>query len=146
MCHTPSLTTAKTTIAALSNKPVNLYSDLALHHMGPTLADNVIQGAAGADEFRTAPLWGIGQRVYFLHDGRTNDLLQAIQLHASGGGVRPAVTTADATFSADASFGRWPGGGGTTTFAPSEANRVIAAFNSLGAGSQQDILNFLRSL
>jgi hypothetical protein len=55
-----------------------------MNHMGPTLADNVIQGAAGPDEFRTAPLWGIGQRVFFLHDGRTNDLLQAIQLHASG--------------------------------------------------------------
>src|SRR5262249_46920181 len=41
MCHTPSLTTATTTIAAFSNKTVNLYSDMALHHMGPTLADNV---------------------------------------------------------------------------------------------------------
>jgi len=146
MCHTPSMKTSTTTVAALSNKTVNLYSDLALHHMGPTLADNIIQEAAGPDEFRTAPLWGIGQRVFFLHDGRTKDLLQAIQLHASGGGVRTnTVATVDATadFSADVTANR---GGQWTNFAPSEANRVIANFNALSAASQQDVLNFLRSL
>ena len=36
-------------------------------------------GSAGPDEFRAAPLWGLGQRLFFLHDGRTNDLLQAIE-------------------------------------------------------------------
>jgi CxxC motif-containing protein (DUF1111 family) len=144
MCHTPSLKTGNTTVAALANKTVNLYSDLALHHMGPTLADNIIQEAAGPDEFRTAPLWGIGQRVYFLHDGRTNDLLQAIQLHASGGGIRNNnVVTVDATASADFTANR---GGPWSNFAPSEANRVIANFNALSAASQQDVLNFLRSL
>jgi CxxC motif-containing protein (DUF1111 family) len=138
MCHTPSLTTSNTTVVALANKTVNLYSDLALHHMGPVLADNIIQGAAGPDEFRTAPLWGIGQRVYFLHDGRTNDLLQAIQLHASGGGGRPNnVATIDAATNR---------GGMGTNFQPSEANRVIAGFNNLSPASQQDVLNFLRSL
>jgi CxxC motif-containing protein (DUF1111 family) len=138
MCHTPLLTTSNTTVAALANKTVNLYSDLALHHMGPTLADNIIQGAAGPDEFRTAPLWGIGQRVYFLHDGRTNDLLQAIQLHASGGGVRTnSVATVDAAANR---------GGSAANFQPSEANRVIANFNNLSNVSQQDVLNFLRSL
>src|SRR5712675_2327076 len=123
MCHTPSLTTATTAkIAALSNQKVNLFSDLAVHHMGPTLADNVIQGAAGPDEFRTAPLWGVGQRVFFLHDGRTSDLAQAIQLHASGGGGRNtngAVADTNAT-------ANWGGSGGSTA---SEANRVIANFN-----------------
>jgi len=138
MCHTPSMKTGNTTVTALANKTVNLYSDLALHHMGPTLADNIIQEAAGPDEFRTAPLWGIGQRVYFLHDGRTNDLLQAIQLHASGGGVRTnSVATVDATTNR---------GGGGANFQPSEANRVIAGFNNLSSATQQDILNFLRSL
>ena len=43
------------------------------------------------DEFRTAPLWGLGQRVFFLHDGRTNNLLTAIQAHRSNGnGTYPA--------------------------------------------------------
>ena len=46
------------------------------------LADNIIQGPAGPDEFRTVPLWGVGKRIFFLHDGRTNDLLQAILAHA----------------------------------------------------------------
>ena len=46
--------------------------------MGTGLADNIIQGAAGSAEFRTAPLWGLGPRVFFLHDGRTSDLLTAI--------------------------------------------------------------------
>jgi CxxC motif-containing protein (DUF1111 family) len=53
--------------------------------MGTGLADNVSQGTAGGDQFRTAPLWGLGQRIYFLHDGRTADLLAAIQAHQSDG-------------------------------------------------------------
>ena len=69
--------------AALSNKPVNLFSDLLVHHMGKGLADGVTQGSAGPDEFRTAPLWGVGQRVFFLHDGRTTNLLEAIRAHKS---------------------------------------------------------------
>ena len=85
LCHTPRMTTGNTTSAALANKPVDLYSDLALHHMGSGLADGVSQGLAGGDEFRTAPLWGMGQRVYFLHDGRTTDLVSAIQAHSSDG-------------------------------------------------------------
>jgi CxxC motif-containing protein (DUF1111 family) len=139
MCHTPSLTTANTTVKALAAKPANLYSDLALHHMGQTLADNVMQEAAGPDEFRTAPLWGIGQRVFFLHDGRTKDLQQAILLHASGGGRNNAnAVSADAT-------ANWRGPTGTTT-TPSEANAVVSAYSALNDASKQDLLNFLRSL
>jgi CxxC motif-containing protein (DUF1111 family) len=90
-CHTPSFTTGsaiatgsgKSPSAALSNQPVNLWSDLLVHHMGKDLADGITQGSAGPDEFRTAPLWGVGQRIYFLHDGRTSDLLKAIQAHRS---------------------------------------------------------------
>ena len=85
LCHTPALTTGKSTSAALSNVTANLYSDLALHNMGQGLADNISQGIAQGNEFRTAPLWGVGQRIFFLHDGRTNDLLQAIQDHSSQG-------------------------------------------------------------
>ena len=139
LCHTPALKTANTTIKALASQPVNLYSDLALHHMGPGLADNVMQGNAGPDEFRTAPLWGVGQRVFFLHDGRTKDLLQAIQLHASGGSTRAAVAGAAATTDAASTSGWFN--------APaSEANAVVAAFNKLNDGARQDLVNFLRSL
>ena len=91
-CHTPSLSTGKvasgsatTPSAALSNQTVNLFSDLLLHHMGKGLADGITQGSAGADEFRSAPLWGLGQRVFFLHDGRTTNLVEAIEAHSSPG-------------------------------------------------------------
>jgi len=91
LCHTPSLTTGVSSTAALSGKQANLFSDLLVHHMGTGLADDIVQGAAGPDEFRTAPLWGLGQRIFFLHDGRTSDLLQAISAHSSSGSEANAV-------------------------------------------------------
>src|SRR5580700_5534025 len=92
-CHTPSFTTGTTIAsgsatspsAALSNQTANLFSDLLVHHMGKGLADGITQGGAGPDEFRTAPLWGVGQRVFFLHDGRTSNLVEAIRAHQSRG-------------------------------------------------------------
>jgi CxxC motif-containing protein (DUF1111 family) len=119
LCHTPTLTTGNATVGALNNQPVNLYSDLALHNMGPGLADGISQGAAAGDEFRTAPLWGLGQRLFFLHDGRATDLLAAIGAHRSNG---------------------------NSQYRPSEANGVVAAFNALPPNAKQDVLNFLRSL
>ncbi|HKA63077.1 MAG TPA: di-heme oxidoredictase family protein [Methylomirabilota bacterium] len=119
LCHTPTMRTGNSAVAALRNQPVNLYSDLLLHGMGPGLADDIPQVQAGPDEFRTAPLWGLGQRLFFLHDGRTNDLLEAIQAHASAGNAR---------------------------FRASEANGVVAAYNRLSEQQKQDVLNFLRSL
>jgi CxxC motif-containing protein (DUF1111 family) len=81
-CHTPSLTTAPSSFdPALSGVTFHPYSDFAIHHMGAPLADGITQGSAGGDQFRTAPLWGLGQRQFFLHDGRTNDLTAAIAAH-----------------------------------------------------------------
>jgi CxxC motif-containing protein (DUF1111 family) len=118
LCHTPALQTANSAFTpGLSNQTANLYSDLLVHNMGAGLADQVSQGVAGPNDFRTAPLWGVGQRVFFLHDGRATPanggLLQAIGDHASQG---------------------------------SEANGVITIFNSLSDSQKQDLLNFLRSL
>ena len=118
-CHTPSLTTGPSPVAALSNKTVPLYSDLLVHHMGWRLADNVSQGGAAGDEFRSAPLWGLGQRIFLLHDGRMTDLEQAIRAHAS-----EAL--------------------GTTV--ASEANTVVQNFINLSDAQKQDMFNFLRSL
>src|ERR1700680_640450 len=92
-CHTPSFTTGKMIASgsstspstALSNQTANLYSDLLVHHMGKGLADGITQGGAGPDESRTAPLWGVGQQVFFLHDGRTTNLVDAIRDHRSKG-------------------------------------------------------------
>jgi CxxC motif-containing protein (DUF1111 family) len=107
-----------------TNVTYHPYSDFAVHHMGTGLSDRVSQGNAGPDEFRSAPLWGAGQRIFFLHDGRAgppvpghtgepDGILKAILEHQSPG---------------------------------SEANTVIGKFNSLSAGQKQDILNFLRAL
>jgi CxxC motif-containing protein (DUF1111 family) len=82
-CHTPVLTTGKSSHPVLSEQQVALYSDLLLHHMGSGLADGIREGNAGPDEFRTAPLWGVGKRLFFLHDGRTTSLSQAILMHSS---------------------------------------------------------------
>ena len=91
LCHTITLTSGKAGYPALSNVTYHPYSDFALHHMGDGLADGVRQGNAGGDQFRTAPLWGAGQRLFFLHDGRTSDLVQAIRSHASQGSEANAV-------------------------------------------------------
>jgi len=86
LCHTPTLQTGPSSLTAdLNNANANLYSDLLVHNMGQNLADGVSQGNAGPDEFRTAPLWGLGQRIFFLHDGRNSDLADAIREHASRG-------------------------------------------------------------
>ena len=119
LCHTPTMVTvSQNETRALQNQQAHLFSDLLIHHMGSGLADNVTQGLAQGDMFRTTPLWGIGQRIFFLHDGRTDDLLTAIEAHASSGGNYP----------------------------PSEANAVIQRFNALSVADKQAILDFLRSL
>jgi CxxC motif-containing protein (DUF1111 family) len=85
-CHVTQQTTAINGLAFLnSSGPVKFspFSDFAVHNMGYGLADGITQGNANGQEFRSAPLWGIGQRIFFLHDGRTTDLLQAILAHAS---------------------------------------------------------------
>ncbi len=69
------------------------YSDIAVHHMGTGLADGVAQGPPTGDMFRSAPLWGVGQRLFFLHDGRTSDIVTAIEAHASSGSEANAVIT-----------------------------------------------------
>ena len=87
--------------------------------MGAGLADEILQGDAGPAEFRTAPLWGLGQRIFFLHDGRTTDLSEAIEAHQSSG---------------------------TSRYAPSEANSVVDRYHQMRESDKQDLMNFLRSL
>ncbi|HKR85112.1 MAG TPA: di-heme oxidoredictase family protein [Terriglobales bacterium] len=91
LCHTATLTTGPSRFTGMSNVSYHPYSDFALHHMGSGLADGIVQGAAGSDQFRTAPLWGVGQRLFFMHDGRTSDLLRAIRAHSSSGSEANAV-------------------------------------------------------
>jgi CxxC motif-containing protein (DUF1111 family) len=92
-CHNPSpgATQSSSFAPSLSQVQVPAYSDIEIHHMGNGLADNVSQGGAGGDQFRTAPLWGLGQRIFLLHDGRTTNLVTAIQAHASHGSEATSV-------------------------------------------------------
>ena len=92
-CHNPTVGTTQVSnvTSSLSKAKVSAYSDIEIHHMGTGLADNVSQGNAGGDQFRTAPLWGLGQRIFLLHDGRTTNLLTAIQDHASHGSEATTV-------------------------------------------------------
>jgi CxxC motif-containing protein (DUF1111 family) len=90
-CHIMNQTTGSAALIdttanpTVSNITINPFSDFAVHNMGMGLADRVSQGNANGNQFRSAPLWGVGQRTYFLHDGRTNNLLTAIEQHASSG-------------------------------------------------------------
>ena len=86
-CHnaSPGTTQVSNFTTSLSKIAVPAYSDIEIHNMGSGLADNVSQGGAGGDQFRTAPLWGLGQRIFLLHDGRTTNLITAIRDHASNG-------------------------------------------------------------
>jgi len=100
VCHTPSLTTQPSQLTAgLGNATANLFSDLEVHHMGTGLADNVSQGGAGGDQFRSAPLWGLGQRIFFLHDGRTTNLVTVVNAHGSTGSEANASLNAAAALS-----------------------------------------------
>jgi CxxC motif-containing protein (DUF1111 family) len=134
LCHTQTLVTGESVFTGQNRVSFQPYTDVALHHMGSGLADFISQGGAGPDEFRTAPLWGVGQRIFFLHDGRarpdTGGLLKAVLSHKS---TNPACT-AGQTSTPDGVTCR------------SEANAVIDVFELLPADQQQDILNFLRSL
>ncbi len=119
LCHTTSFTTPAAPVPVLSNVQVNLFSDLLVHHMGPCHADNVVQGNVQGDEFRTAPLWGVSQRVFFMHEGATTDIVQAVEMHYCAA---------------------------NSTYPASEANAVVNAFNALTTAKQQQLINFLRSI
>ena len=84
-CHTPSMQTGDSPVAALRNQVVNLYSDLLLHDMGAGLDDGMVMGQANGRQWRTAPLWGLSGRKFFLHDGRATTISQAILLHGGEG-------------------------------------------------------------
>ena len=121
------ITPSKSETEALQNVTAHLFSDLLVHHMGRDLADDITQGAATGDMFRTTPLWGVGQRLFFLHDGRTSDLFQAIESHYA-----PAGDCEDTR--------------GAPCYGPSEANSVMLRFNALPRSDKQALLEFLRSL
>ena len=118
VCHIKSMTTGTHTAAALSNKVVQLFSDLLVHDVGT--GDGIAQGLANGNQFRTAPLWGVGQRLFFLHDGRSTNLVDAINQH-DGEAARVINNFKGVSTASDAQF-------------------------NLTATERQNLINFLRSL
>ena len=90
-CHMASLTTGEHKFAELRKQVIRPYTDLLLHDMGPELADNYPQGVATGQEWRTAPLWGIGLLktinaiTRYLHDGRARTIEEAVLWHGGQG-------------------------------------------------------------
>jgi CxxC motif-containing protein (DUF1111 family) len=87
-CHIPTIVTAPATsvfkggfkvTAALGNKIIHPYSDFLLHNIGTH--DPIIQGPAGINMVRTAPLWGLRNRAFLLHDFSAQSVTQAITSH-----------------------------------------------------------------
>ena len=81
-CHVPVLPSAR--------GPIEAYTDLLLHDLGPELSDGLDFGvpqfsssapAHVRNEFRTQPLWGVSMHAPFLHDGRAPTLESAILMH-----------------------------------------------------------------
>ncbi len=92
-CHVPRAVAAAS--AGVPEMAFYPYSDFLLHDMGKGLAD--AGGGAMAREWRSAPLWGLGQGrggaegpggAAYLHDGRARSLIEAILWH--GGEARAA--------------------------------------------------------
>ena len=88
VCHLKSMSTGNHANAALRFQTVNLFSDLLLHDIGT--GDGISQGGASGAQFRSAPLWGVGQRLFFLHDGSANTLDAAVAAH--GNDAAPVIT------------------------------------------------------
>ncbi len=74
-CHAPQLP------GPGARGPIFAFTDLLLHDMGPGLADQMQQGSAQGNEWRTMPLWRLSERGHFLHDGRAATIDDAIEAH-----------------------------------------------------------------
>jgi CxxC motif-containing protein (DUF1111 family) len=134
LCHTRTLHTAAAPFTGMGNIDFSPFTDIALHHMSYGLADYINQGGAGFDEFRTAPLWGVGQRIFFLHDGRAGP---------ANGGLLRAILAHDST-SPFCFPGQQFDFNGVACV--SEATQVTERFEALTVSDRQAILDFLRTL
>lgn len=83
-CHTPTIRTGASTIAALNRVEFHPYSDFLLHDMG-ALGDGLEQGTASGREMRTQPLWGLRNATRFMHDAASRTLEDAVRRHHGQG-------------------------------------------------------------
>lgn len=96
-CHKQTFTTGVDMARPyLSNQVIHPYTDMLVHDMGPGLADNRPDFKANGQEWRTAPLWGLGlyptvnSPGFYLHDGRARTITEAIMWH--GGEAQQSKT------------------------------------------------------
>ena len=87
-CHKQTYTTGVDVARPYaSNQVIHPYTDMLVHDMGPGLADNRPDFKANGQEWRTAPLWGLGLYTtvnnpgFFLHDGRARTITEAVMWH-----------------------------------------------------------------
>lgn len=125
-CHVREFTTGAAPESAFANKAIRPYSDFLLHNVGT--GDQIWQGMATGDEFRTTPLWGLLPRAQnsLLHDGS-----------ASGGGGG-AAQNIDLAIQAH--------GNPSPTGVPSEALQSVNSYNALSSTDRTHLINFLLSL
>jgi CxxC motif-containing protein (DUF1111 family) len=100
VCHTATITTAPagtvinqgafTVPTALGDKNIHPFGDYLLHDVGT--GDGIVQngGQSTRNQVRTAPLWGMGARTRFMHDGRSLTATDAIGRHANQGATARA--------------------------------------------------------
>ena len=88
VCHVPDLKTGQfPKLPQLSDQVFHAYTDMLLHDMGDGLADGRPDFEAGARDWRTPPLWGLGlsqtvsASTAMLHDGRARNVSEAILWH-----------------------------------------------------------------
>jgi CxxC motif-containing protein (DUF1111 family) len=93
VCHVATITTAPAGTSinggalivdpAVGDKNIHPFSDFLLHDVGT--GDGIVQngGQGTRNQVRTAPLWGIGARTRFMHDGASLTVAAAIQRHAN---------------------------------------------------------------
>ena len=91
VCHVATITTAPagtvinagafTVPTALGDKNIHPFGDYLLHNIGT--GDGIVQngGQGTRNQVRTAPLWGIGARTRFMHDGASVTVSDAIGRH-----------------------------------------------------------------
>jgi CxxC motif-containing protein (DUF1111 family) len=94
-CHVSEMKTGNVSeLAEVRNQTIKPYTDLLLHDMGTDLADNLVEGQATGNMWRTSALWGIGYtekvagttvKVGYLHDSRARTLTEAILWHGGEG-------------------------------------------------------------
>jgi CxxC motif-containing protein (DUF1111 family) len=118
VCHKKSMKTGYHAIDSLRFRTATLFSDLLLHNVGT--GDGIAQGLATGSQFRTAPLWGVGQRLFLMHDGSKTNLIDAINAHG-GEATRVINNYKGISFGDDAAF-------------------------NLNATERQNLLYFLRAL